>query len=166
MKRLGLVSLVLLAAVAFAGSQHASYPANAGGPAESASASLGVDLGYKTGCRCILYVDAGTDWTGHDGFDDTGYVVPYFYEPKSLWVESASSLHCSVAAKLDGGKIRQVVCPDIPVAARTGRILCTGYGIKGADGGTGADLISDAGIGPAPVVRTQCWGANASNDGL
>ena len=153
---------MLLAAYALAGQQGVDYTPGIA-PTISSSSTLGVSLAGAVGCRCSIRVDAGTNAIGSDGFNATGYLVPFYYDPSNYWVEGQSSLHCAMAAKLDGGRIRQQVCPDIPVAARFGRVLCTGYGIKGYDAGTGADLIADSGVGPQPVVRTECWGPTLSS---
>jgi hypothetical protein len=69
---------------------------------------------------------------------------------------------CPVSAKLDGGKILEFVCPDFEPLARYGRLACSGYGIVGADAGTGAALKTDGGSRDA-VVRTECWGPNMSS---
>jgi hypothetical protein len=157
---------VLVGLAAYAGTQGAAVVAGAGGPAPAASSSLGVDLGSVVGCRCSLILDAGNDnVVGRNGFNATGYVVPFYYDAHTLWTEGNSSLRCAIEAKLDGGKILGQTCPDIPVAARFGRILCAGYGITGQDAGTGADQLVDAGPGPQPIVRTDCWGPNLVTSG-
>jgi hypothetical protein len=164
-KQLALVALVL-AGAALAGSQGYNRQLQVGGPAPSAAATLGVTLAESVGCRCTVFIDAGVaDDVGRDGLNPTGYVTPFFYSPQTLWVEGNSSLRCNIEAKSDGGKILGQVCPDIPVAARSGRIMCAGYGTQGKDAGTGADQLSDAGFGPAPVVRTECWGPNLIPNG-
>ena len=162
MKRLLPSGAVLAAALAFAGTAGRNHPVGIG-PTTAQPALQGISLGEAVGCRCSLFVDAGTAAVGQRGFNATGYLVPYYYDNANGLVESQSSLHCAIAAKLDGGLIRNVICPDLVVAARFGRILCTGYGIKGQDAGSGADQLPDSGPGPQPVVRTECWGPNLSS---
>jgi hypothetical protein len=152
----------LLALAAYAGRQGKDA---AVGAAPSASTD-GVPLDNVVGCRCSIRVDAGTDAVGSNGFASTGWkLYPWYYDEKlAIWSQANSSLHCSAEARLDGGLIRAFVCPDIVPTARFGRIACSSWGITGYDGGSGADLISDAGVGPQPKVRTECWGPAVTND--
>jgi hypothetical protein len=150
----------LLVAAAPSRDDTGSPPAQGLAPATS----YGVTLEGAVGCKCSIRIDGGiANQIGNDGFNAAGYLVPYLWDEKNLWTEGNSALRCAIEAKIDGGAIYNQVCPDIPVAARTGRILCTKYGITGKDGGTGAPLLSDAGPGPQPSVLTQCWGPSMSS---
>lgn len=153
-----------VAAVAFAG--QAGRDGTVSSPSNSVPAtSVGVTLNGAVGCRCSIRVpDAGSNVIGADGLAAAGYIVPWYKDDSlPVWVESVSAQHCAIAAKLDAGRIRFQVCPDLVPAARFGRVYCSGYGITGYDGGSGQDWIADGGVGPAVVVRTECWGPSMSS---
>lgn len=169
MKRLAFVAVVLAGALALAGTTFkdtTGAPPNPLGPSDFA-ARQGVSLANAVGCRMSvrvdaghnLLMDAGSEVYGHDGLAPSGWrLVPWYYDSANGWVEAQTSLHCAVEARLDGGKIHNVVCPDLIPAARFGRITVSKFGVVGYDGGTGADLLEDAGPGPAPKYRIECWG--------
>lgn len=103
----------------------------------------GVSLSEVTGCRISVLLDAGTLGTG-------GTLVMNYYDPVLGWVESASSINCTVTATtIDGGTRRAYVCPDIEPLALYGRVAAYAYGVTAVDGGAG-DLR----------VRTECFGPN------
>lgn len=119
----------------------------------------GVTLGNAIGCRCSIHVDAGTGNVNRKGLAASGwYIYPWYYDLATGWTEASSSLRCQPNARLDGGLIFSFACPDMEPLARFGRLACSSFGPTGYDGGTGADSLSDAGTGPQPVVRTECWG--------
>lgn len=165
--RLLFAAAVLVGALALAGTQRKDsngVPPSPLGPSAQAE-RLGVPMEGAVGCRCSIRLDAGVDAVGSEGLSASGKLVPWYYDPWIGWVESKSSLHCSLSAKVDGGTIRQFVCPDMEPLAAFGRLACAKFNVFGVDGGTGADLISDAGAGPAPVVQTSCWGPGLSSGG-
>lgn len=163
MKRLAFACAVLLAAVAIAG--QAARDSHGNIPSFPATA-YGVTLAGATGCRCTARIDGGVaDTIGSLGFASSGWkIIPYYYDDAlGTWVESASGLHCSPAARADAGLIRQVVCPDMEPLAAFGRVACVKWGAAGFDAGSGADLINDGGIGQLPKFRTECWGPSMSS---
>lgn len=167
MKKLLFSAAVLFAAVALAGrvaKDTNGQPPNPSGSGPLA-ATLGVKLEGAVGCRCSIRLDAGDDPNaGVDGFAASGWrMVPYYYDDALGWVESASSLHMQPNARLDGGRIRQFVFPDLEPLASFGRISCVTYGPVGYDGGSGRDLRNDGGNGALPLVRTECWGPSMSS---
>jgi hypothetical protein len=154
MKRIAFVGAVLAAALAIAGNDSKETAGTA--PATSLD---GVSMVNAIGCRCTVVVpDAGSNTIGADGLAASGWrVVPWYSGPNVPWTESPSSLHCQPAARLDGGRIRSLVCPDYEPLASYGRMSCAKYGIVGYDGGVGADWLADGGYGPVPVFRTECF---------
>ena len=166
MKNIIFGTAVLFAAVAIAG--QVGRDGTVSSPSNSVPAtSVGVTLNGAIGCRCSIRVpDAGTNVIGADGLAATGYIVPWYKDDSlPVWTQAARgvALSCPIQAKLDGGIIRQYVCPDFEPLASFGRIYCGGYGILGYDGGSGQDWIADGGVGPAVVVRTECWGPSMSS---
>jgi hypothetical protein len=158
MKRLLAVALVVCG-VAWAGNAAKDVAVGAA-PVSSLD---GVTLGNAVGCRCSIRVDAGTAAAtiGSRGFAPSGWsLYAWYYDSTLGWVEGNSDLRCAAEARLDAGNIRAFVCPDIVPAARFGRLACASFGPTGHDGGTGADMYTDAGAGPQPRVRTECWGPN------
>lgn len=154
MRKLSAV-LVVLAFAAYAGNAAKEV---AVGAAPSTTQD-GVTLVNAIGCRCSIHVDAGTGNVNRKGFAPSGWsLYPWYYDSANGWTEGASSLRCSPNARLDGGVITAFACPDLEPLASFGRLACSSFGPTGHDGGTGADALTDAGTGPQPVVRTECWG--------
>lgn len=117
------VFALLLAAFAFAGSR-----ARESGSAPPTATTDGVSMVVATGCRVSVRVDAGSL--------TAGTIIVSYYDPVLGWVESASTMHCVVAAtRLDGGVRTTYVCPDIQPVASFGRIAAHSYGITQDDGG-------------------------------
>lgn len=158
MRRLLLVGAALVGALALAGQQGKDSTGAAPTPlGPSAQAERqGVPLTGAVGCRMSIRVDGG-------GNVAAGCVlVPWYYDSTLGWVESASSLHCTTTATLDGGARDNYVCPDLTPAARFGRVALQKVYCVGADGGTGSASSSDGGILAAPVTRIECWGPGVS----
>lgn len=167
MKRLAFVGVVLAAAYALAGTvgrDTNGEPPSDLGPSANA-ATKGVTLNGAIGCRCSIRLDAGDDPNaGVDGIAASGWrMVPYYYNDSLGWVEPLTALHQLPNARLDGGRIRKMVFPDLEPLASFGRISCVTYGPVGYDGGSGRDLRNDGGNGDLPKVRTECWGPSMSS---
>lgn len=152
---------VLVAVTAFAATR--AYESGVAPASNTASPlTIGVDMANAVGCRCSLHIDAGlVDDVGRRGLLAQGYIATEYYDKSTVkWVESPRSLAlaCPIQSKLDAGLILEALCPDAQPLASFGRLHCYGIGIVGEDAGSGADQLSDAGPGPQPVVRTECWG--------
>lgn len=117
---------VLFAVVAWAGTR-----AKESASAPPSAATDGVNLSAVTGCRASIKLDAGTIGTG-------GKIIISYYDAVLGWVESDSSIHCTVVATTNDGGTRQgYVCPDLQPIAQFGRIGAHAYGVLAIDGGPG-----------------------------
>ncbi len=133
-----LIAVAAVAAFAWGGSsskESASTPPSA--------STDGLSLSEATSCRVSVRVDAGTITAGK--------IVVSYYDSTLGWVESDSTLHCSVVAtRNDGGTRMAYVCPDLQVLAGFGRVAAHSYGVTQNDGG--------------PVkTRLQCYGPTLPN---
>ncbi len=122
---------LVLAVAAFAGTRKAE---SAAAPPSGATAGVAISS-QTTGCRASVYNDAGTINTG-------GQILYSYYDPTVGWVQSASTLNCTVSATTaDGGTRTAFVCPDLQPVANFGRIAAQTYGVIWSDGGTGKTRI-------------------------
>lgn len=135
MKRFTFAVVALFALVAWAGTR-----AKESAAAPPSASTDGVALSEVTGCRASVYNDGGTINTG-------GTILLSYYDSAVGWIESDSSLRCTVTATIaDGGTRAGYVCPDIQPLGQFGRIAAHSYGIVWSDGGV-------------PKTRLECFGA-------
>lgn len=128
------IAVVLLTLAAFAGTR--AKESRAAPPSASTD---GVALSETTGCRASLYEDGGTINTG-------GKILFLYYDAVVGWVQSDSTIQCTVSAtQADGGTRTGYVCPDLQPLATYGRIAAQSYGVIWSDGGV-------------PKVRIECFG--------
>lgn len=133
--RLFAIAAVVTCLVAFAGTRAKESAAQA-----PTATTDGVSLSEVTGCRASVRVDAGTLATG-------GKILISYYDPVLGWVQSDSSLHCTVAATSDDGGTRtSYVCPDMQPLAQYGRIAAQSTGVTSSGGA-------------AVKTRIECFGA-------